>query len=161
MVKYWIGNVVCSVQCRRTPSTCVWETSSVLLTREDVTDASSAASRSVSLLAWLRKVGHNNSSMYESLSSQYTQYFQRNTAKYRLLFNIFAGVVSVVRTDSLKGRRGRLPTKPKSQQESPPSPPASLITVLVRAQVDTWPDIPTLDYSSVIHLYFYLVWCLM
>ena len=57
--------------------------------------------------------------------------------------------VTVVRTDSLKGRRGRLPSKPKSPQESPPSPPVSLITSLVRAHVDTAPDIPNLDYSQV------------
>ncbi|KAK2150994.1 hypothetical protein LSH36_380g04038 [Paralvinella palmiformis] len=57
-------------------------------------------------------------------------------------------VKEVVRTDSLKGRRGRLPSKPKSPQESPPSPPVSLITALVRAHVDTSPDIPNLDYSQ-------------
>ncbi|XP_076328904.1 uncharacterized protein LOC143235043 isoform X2 [Tachypleus tridentatus] len=56
-------------------------------------------------------------------------------------------VKEVVRTDSLKGRRGRLPSKPKSPQESPPSPPISLITALVRAHVDTTPDIANLDYS--------------
>ncbi|KAL1457957.1 hypothetical protein WDU94_008137 [Cyamophila willieti] len=57
-------------------------------------------------------------------------------------------VKEVVRTDSLKGRRGRLPSKPKSPQESPPSPPVSLITALVRAHVDTTPDIASLDYSQ-------------
>ncbi|BFZ22091.1 hypothetical protein BsWGS_25130 [Bradybaena similaris] len=57
-------------------------------------------------------------------------------------------VKEVVRTDGLKGRRGRLPSKPKSPQESPPSPPVSLITGLVRAHVDTCPDIPNLDYSQ-------------
>uniref|UniRef100_T1GA86 Uncharacterized protein n=1 Tax=Megaselia scalaris TaxID=36166 RepID=T1GA86_MEGSC len=57
-------------------------------------------------------------------------------------------VKEVVRTDSLKGRRGRLPSKPKSPQESPPSPPVSLITALVRAHVDTSPsDASCLDYS--------------
>lgn len=56
-------------------------------------------------------------------------------------------VKEVVRTDSLKGRRGRLPSKPKSPQESPPSPPVSLITALVRAHVDTSPDLASLDYS--------------
>lgn len=55
----------------------------------------------------------------------------------------------VVRTDSLKGRRGRLPSKPKSPQESPPSPPVSTITALVRAHVDTTPDLANLDYSQV------------
>ncbi|XP_074643108.1 putative nuclear hormone receptor HR38 isoform X2 [Tubulanus polymorphus] len=56
-------------------------------------------------------------------------------------------VKEVVRTDSLKGRRGRLPSKPKSPQESPPSPPISLITALVRAHVDTSPDIPNHDFT--------------
>lgn len=56
--------------------------------------------------------------------------------------------MKVVRTDSLKGRRGRLPSKPKSPQESPPSPPISLITALVRAHVDTTPDLANLDYSQ-------------
>ncbi|XP_022124550.2 probable nuclear hormone receptor HR38 [Pieris rapae] len=57
-------------------------------------------------------------------------------------------VKEVVRTDSLKGRRGRLPSKPKCPQESPPSPPISLITALVRAHVDTSPDFSNLDYSQ-------------
>ncbi|KAL8591936.1 hypothetical protein ACOMHN_039989 [Nucella lapillus] len=57
-------------------------------------------------------------------------------------------VKEVVRTDGLKGRRGRLPSKPKSPQESPPSPPVSLITALVRAHVDSSPDIPNMDYSK-------------
>ncbi|XP_014486311.1 PREDICTED: probable nuclear hormone receptor HR38 [Dinoponera quadriceps] len=57
-------------------------------------------------------------------------------------------VKEVVRTDSLKGRRGRLPSKPKSPQESPPSPPVSLITALVRAHLDTTPDKASLDYSQ-------------
>lgn len=58
-------------------------------------------------------------------------------------------VKEVVRTDLLKGRRGRLPSKSKSLQESPPSPPVSLITALVRAHVDTSPDQDNLDYSQV------------
>lgn len=57
-------------------------------------------------------------------------------------------VKEVVRTDSLKGRRGRLPSKPKCPQESPPSPPISLITSLVRAYLDTSPDFANLDYSQ-------------
>ena len=58
-------------------------------------------------------------------------------------------VKEVVRTDSLKGRRGRLPSKPKSPQEAPSSMPVSLITALVRAQVDSSPDLTNLDYSQV------------
>lgn len=62
--------------------------------------------------------------------------------------------LAVVRTDSLKGRRGRLPSKPKSPQEpSPPSPPVSLISALVRAHVDSNPAVSSLDYSRVSGLY--------
>jgi len=66
-------------------------------------------------------------------------------------------VREVVRTDSLKGRRGRLPSKPKDQSGAagrgpapgPPSPPVSLITALVRAHLDSSPDTQTKDYSMV------------
>lgn len=63
----------------------------------------------------------------------------------------FSLSASVVRTDSLKGRRGRLPSKPKSplQQEpsqpSPPSPPICMMNALVRALTDSTPR--DLDYS--------------
>jgi len=82
----------------------------------------------------------------------------------------------VVRRDTLKGRRGRLPSKPKAVHSvqhhprlgggggggggllsllSPPppppsrSPPVSVVTAAVRAHVDTTPDLPSLDYSQV------------
>ena len=58
-------------------------------------------------------------------------------------------VKEVVRTDSLKGRRGRLPTKPRSNQEAPPAPPVALITALVRAHVESTPKLESLDYSQV------------
>lgn len=45
------------------------------------------------------------------------------------------------------GRRGRLPSKPRSPHKSPPSPPISLITALVRAYVDTTPDVTNLNYQ--------------
>ena len=54
-------------------------------------------------------------------------------------------VKEVVRTDSLKGRRGRLPTKPRSNQEAPPAPPVALITALVRAHVESTPKLESLD----------------
>lgn len=52
----------------------------------------------------------------------------------------------MVRTDSLKGRRGRLPSKPK---QPPDASPVSLITSLVRAHIDSIPSATKLDYSKV------------
>ncbi|XP_022111542.1 nuclear receptor subfamily 4 group A member 2-like isoform X2 [Acanthaster planci] len=58
-------------------------------------------------------------------------------------------VKEVVRTASLKGRRGRLPTKQRpSHDVSPPSPPVSLITALVRAHVDASPAKANLNYDQ-------------
>nr|XP_020017999.1 nuclear receptor subfamily 4 group A member 1 isoform X2 [Castor canadensis] len=54
-------------------------------------------------------------------------------------------VKEVVRTDSLKGRRGRLPSKPK---QSPDASPANLLTSLVRAHLDSGPSTAKLDYSK-------------
>lgn len=53
---------------------------------------------------------------------------------------------AVVRTDSLKGRRGRLPSKPK---QPPDSSPTSLLTSLIRAHLDSGPSTTKLDYSKV------------
>ena len=61
-------------------------------------------------------------------------------------------VKEVVRTDGLKGRRGRLPTKPRSNQDPPPSPPVAMITSLVRAHVESTPKLESLDYSQVIDI---------
>ena len=59
-------------------------------------------------------------------------------------------IPSVVRTDNLRGRRGRLPTKQRNSQElSPPSPPVSLITALVRAHVDASPAKANREYGQV------------
>ncbi|KAM8915693.1 putative nuclear hormone receptor HR38 [Spinachia spinachia] len=58
-------------------------------------------------------------------------------------------VKEVVRTDGLKGRRGRLPSKPKSVSEaSPAAPTANIIASLVRAHLDSNPTIGKLDYSK-------------
>lgn len=55
-----------------------------------------------------------------------------------------------MRTDSLKGRRGRLPSKPKSVKEvTAVMSPVSMIASLVRAHIDSNPDIGKLDYSKV------------
>uniref|UniRef100_A0A803Y8A5 Nuclear receptor subfamily 4 group A member 1 n=2 Tax=Meleagris gallopavo TaxID=9103 RepID=A0A803Y8A5_MELGA len=54
-------------------------------------------------------------------------------------------VKEVVWTDSLKGRRGRLPSKPK---QPPDASPVSLITSLVRAHIDSVPSATKLDYSK-------------
>ncbi|XP_023142935.2 probable nuclear hormone receptor HR38 [Amphiprion ocellaris] len=58
-------------------------------------------------------------------------------------------VKEVVRTDSLKGRRGRLPSKPKTAVEAlSTTPNVNIIASLVRAHVDSNPTIGKLDYSK-------------
>ncbi|XP_071766463.1 putative nuclear hormone receptor HR38 [Centroberyx gerrardi] len=58
-------------------------------------------------------------------------------------------VKEVVRTDSLKGRRGRLPSKPKAVTEtSSTTPHVNIVASLVRAHLDSNPTIGKLDYSK-------------
>ncbi|XP_068172077.1 probable nuclear hormone receptor HR38 isoform X2 [Antennarius striatus] len=58
-------------------------------------------------------------------------------------------VKEVVRTDSLKGRRGRLPSKPKTQTEaSSTTPSVNIVASLVRAHLDSNPTLAKLDYSK-------------
>ncbi|XP_038579594.1 nuclear receptor subfamily 4 group A member 1 [Micropterus salmoides] len=58
-------------------------------------------------------------------------------------------VREVVRTDSLKGRRGRLPSKPKVTQDVTNTvSPVSMIASLVRAHIDSNPSVGKLDYSE-------------
>ncbi|XP_035512094.1 nuclear receptor subfamily 4 group A member 1 [Morone saxatilis] len=59
-------------------------------------------------------------------------------------------VREVVRTDSLKGRRGRLPSKPKVVQDVTTTTvsPVSMIASLVRAHIDSNPGVGRLDYSK-------------
>ncbi|TDH14298.1 hypothetical protein EPR50_G00041230 [Perca flavescens] len=58
-------------------------------------------------------------------------------------------VKEVVRTDSLKGRRGRLPSKPKTVAESSSTTHSvNTIASLVRAHLDSNPTIGKLDYSK-------------
>ena len=64
-------------------------------------------------------------------------------------------VKEVVRTDSLKGPRGRLPTKPRGSASDQggsggPVQPVALITSLVRAHVESTPKLENLDYTQVI-----------
>ncbi|KAL4655606.1 nuclear receptor subfamily 4 group A member 1-like [Arapaima gigas] len=57
-------------------------------------------------------------------------------------------VKEVVRTDSLKGRRGRLPSKPKNIPDTvSTATPVNIIASLVRAHVDSNPASNKLDYS--------------
>jgi len=57
---------------------------------------------------------------------------------------------TVVRTDNLKGRRGRLPSKPKVIQDvTTTMSPVSMIASLVRAHIDSNPGVGSLDYSKV------------
>ncbi|OTF76417.1 nuclear hormone receptor HR38-like protein [Euroglyphus maynei] len=69
-------------------------------------------------------------------------------------------VKEVVRTDSLKGRRGRLPSKPKSPNQQDPlvvmrkSPPISTIASLLKAHEECSVDKANLDFSRVSILLF-------
>ncbi|KAI5613723.1 nuclear receptor subfamily 4 group A member 2, partial [Silurus asotus] len=76
---------------------------------------------------------------------------RRNRCQYcRFQKCLVVGMVKeVVRTDSLKGRRGRLPSKPKGPQDIPTSlSPANLLSALVRAHMDSNPSVGRLDYSK-------------
>lgn len=65
---------------------------------------------------------------------------------------VFRVSFKVVRTDNLKGRRGRLPSKPKGPQDVPASiSPVSFLSALVRAHMDSNPSVGRLDYSKVSH----------
>lgn len=63
-------------------------------------------------------------------------------------FLLFSSYSAVVRRDGLKGRRGRLPSKPKALPDSS-SPVSSLLSALVRAHVESNPQPSRLDYSKV------------
>ncbi|KAI3366078.1 hypothetical protein L3Q82_009902 [Scortum barcoo] len=75
---------------------------------------------------------------------------RRNRCQYcRFQKCLAVGMVKeVVRTDSLKGRRGRLPSKPKALSDSS-SPVSTLLSALIRAHVESNPPPSLLDYFKV------------
>jgi len=62
-------------------------------------------------------------------------------------------VKEVVRTDNLKGRRGRLPTKQRSNKDPPVVQQISMITALVRTHMDSSPSLENLDYSQYMEIF--------
>uniref|UniRef100_A0A8C2X2Z0 Nuclear receptor subfamily 4 group A member 2 n=2 Tax=Cyclopterus lumpus TaxID=8103 RepID=A0A8C2X2Z0_CYCLU len=72
---------------------------------------------------------------------------RRNRCQYcRFQKCLVVGMVKeVVRTAGLKGRRGRLPSKPKTPPDSSP-PVSTLLSVLVRAHVESNPPPSRFDY---------------
>ncbi|XP_041835071.1 nuclear receptor subfamily 4 group A member 2-like [Melanotaenia boesemani] len=74
---------------------------------------------------------------------------RRNRCQYcRFQKCLVVGMVKeVVRTDGLKGRRGRLPSKPKALSDLN-LPGSSLLSALVRAHVESNPPLSRLDYSK-------------
>lgn len=63
------------------------------------------------------------------------------------LWSSVLSVLLVVRTDSLKGRRGRLPSKPKNLPDH--VTPVNITASLVKAHIDSNPAVAKLDYSRV------------
>nr|XP_061802534.1 nuclear receptor subfamily 4 group A member 2-like [Nerophis lumbriciformis] len=74
---------------------------------------------------------------------------RRNRCQYcRFQKCLAVGMVKeVVRTDSLKGRRGRLPSKPKAPPDST-SQLNTLLSSLIKAHVESNPSTSRLDYSK-------------
>jgi len=56
-------------------------------------------------------------------------------------------VKEVVRTDNLKGRRGRLPSKPKSPHDSSPNLQLPFLNIMVKLHKESMPDLDRADYS--------------
>ncbi|XP_056444662.1 nuclear receptor subfamily 4 group A member 2-like isoform X1 [Gadus chalcogrammus] len=75
---------------------------------------------------------------------------RRNRCQYcRFQKCLVVGMVKeVVRTDGLKGRRGRLPSKPKATHDWSTKPAISMLSALVRAHMDSNPIASRLDYSK-------------
>ncbi|XP_069554421.1 nuclear receptor subfamily 4 group A member 2-like [Brachyistius frenatus] len=74
---------------------------------------------------------------------------RRNRCQYcRFQKCLVVGMVKeVVRTDGLKGRRGRLPSKPRAPPDSS-SPGSTLLSSLIRAHVESNPPSSRHDYSK-------------
>ncbi|XP_028998929.1 nuclear receptor subfamily 4 group A member 2-like [Betta splendens] len=74
---------------------------------------------------------------------------RRNRCQYcRFQKCLAVGMVKeVVRTDSLKGRRGRLPSKPKPLTDSS-APVTNLLSALTRAHMESNPQPSRIDYSK-------------
>ena len=127
----------CSAQYKKMPNTCVWLPKAALWTNAGGTDANIVASRSALQWGWSKKVKPQN------LNSNLTDSKQRLQS-----VSCFSSCPAVVRTDSLKGRRGRLPSKPKAAPDSS-SHVSTLLSALIRAHMESNPPHSLLDCFKV------------
>ena len=115
-----------SEQYKRMLNTSVWPIRTVPWISDVEIDVNIVDFRHVSLSAWTKKV-----------SVQLAP--EMNNAR------TFSSLSAVVRTDALKGRRGRLPSKPKSPSSRQPN---SFQTQFCRFFNDSIPNPASLDFSK-------------
>lgn len=130
------------------PSTCVWLPKTALWINAGGTDANIVASRSALQWEWSKKVRSSRCCKPGSVKScQIILMHKKKVCIVLMHTSCFYACSVVVRTDGLKGRRGRLPSKPKALPDS--SSPVSTLSALVRAHVESNPSPSRLDYSKV------------
>ena len=109
-------------------NTYVWQIKIVQLISDVEIDVNIVVFKHVLLLVWIKKVRK-----------------KKELNMLKLIFSNYFLSFLVVRTDALKGRRGRLPSKPKSPNARQPN---SFQTQFCRFYNDSIPNPASLDFSK-------------